>query len=90
MSRGVIFRIRDPDPLVFALADQDGLILTIGDPVVKSDDLPDYEGPYSVIPGTVEQILNTKNKALSDVITVLPIPENYGLITYNGTTITVS
>lgn len=80
MSRHIIFRIRDPDPLLFNL----------GDPVVKSDTLPEYEGPYSVIPTTVEQILHTKNKTLTDVITVAPIPQNYGLITWNGSVITVS
>lgn len=90
MSRHIIFRIRDPDPLLFNLGDSDPLNFNLGDPVVKSDTLPEYEGPYSVIPTTVEQILHTKNKTLTDVITVAPIPQNYGLITWNGSVITVS
>ena len=90
MSKHVEFRIRDPDPLLFALEDSDPIMFTLGDPIVKSDILPAYEGPYNIIPAAVEQILNTKNKALSDVITVAPIPQNYGLITWNGSIITVS
>ena len=90
MDKRVVFRIRDPDPISLSLGEQDTLSMHVGDPVVKSDILPAYEGPYNIIPATVEQVLNTKNKALSDVITIAPIPQNYGLITWNGSIITVS
>lgn len=50
----------------------------------------DYDGPYSVTPSQQTQTLPTTNKTLSQSIVVEPIPSNYGLITWNGTTLTVS
>ena len=63
----------------------DGL-LTIPNAILP----PSYEGEYSVTPSTEEQTLNTDHLYMMDNITINPIPNNYGLITYNGTTITVS
>ena len=50
----------------------------------------DYEGPYEVIPSTEEQTLATANKTLTLNVVVKPIPSNYGLITWNGSELTVS
>lgn len=63
----------------------DGL-LTIPNAILP----PTYEGEYTVTPSTQEQTLNTDHLYMMDNITINPIPNNYGLITYNGTTITVS
>ena len=52
--------------------------------------IPGYEGEYTVTPQAVEQILQTKDKLLTDNIVINPIPSNYGLITWNGSTLTVS
>lgn len=49
-----------------------------------------YEGDYIVTPGAEAIVLETKNKRMTDHITVNPIPSNYGLITWNGSTLTVS
>lgn len=49
-----------------------------------------YEGAYNVIPTQQTQILQTKNKTLEDDVTIAPIPNNYGLITWNGSVLTVS
>ena len=49
-----------------------------------------YEGGYTVTPGPEAVVLATNNKRMTDNITVNPIPNNYGLITWNGSTITVS
>ena len=49
-----------------------------------------YDGPTEITPSTVNQILNTEGKLITENITVKPIPNNYGLITWNGSTITVS
>lgn len=53
-------------------------------------DLPSYIGPLAVYPTESEQVLETANKALRYNITIAPIPSNYGLITWNGTVLTVS
>lgn len=49
-----------------------------------------YEGATVVVPMRTEQILHTKNKTMPDNVIVTKIPNNYGLITFNGGIITVS
>ena len=51
---------------------------------------PAYEGPYTVTPSAAEQILDTDSLYMRGNITINPIPNNYGLITWDGHTITVS
>lgn len=72
--------------------------LVVNDEPVKRLSIPgqiiispeEYHGGYTVTPGTTAQILHTKEKQLTEDITVEPIPNNYGLITWNGSTLTVS
>ena len=52
--------------------------------------LPEYDGNYTVTPSATEQILQTENKITTRNITVKPIPSNYGLISWNGSILTVS
>lgn len=59
-------------------------------PIIQGEDTPEYEGPYSVTPTQAEQILPTKGKTADQNIVVNPIPNNYGLITWNGSVLTVS
>lgn len=49
-----------------------------------------YDGPYSVTPSDSAQTLLTQGKAMTDNVIVGPIPNNYGLITWNGSVLTVS
>lgn len=49
-----------------------------------------YTGDYTVTPSAETQTLLTKNKRMTDHIVINPIPSNYGLITWNGATLTVS
>lgn len=49
-----------------------------------------YKGAYVVIPNESEQVLKTRGLMASENITVKPIPDNYGKITWNGAFITVS
>lgn len=51
---------------------------------------PSYEGPVEVTPSAEGQTLDTANFYMRDNITINPIPNNYGLITYDGANITVS
>ena len=51
---------------------------------------PSYEGPYEVTPSGSEQVLETDHLYMMDNITINPIPSNYGLITWDGSTLTVS
>jgi len=49
-----------------------------------------YDGGYVFTPSDAVQTVKTKNKTLIDNITINPIPNNWGRITYNGAIITVS
>ena len=51
---------------------------------------PYYEGDYTVTPSTETQVLPIAEFRASQNITVNPIPSNYGLITWNGSVLTVS
>lgn len=49
-----------------------------------------YAGPYEVVPSSSGQVLATAGKAMTRDVAVGAIPSNYGLITWNGSTLTVS
>lgn len=49
-----------------------------------------YEGEYEVTPTEETITLSTSNLQMTHNVTINPIPSNYGLITWNGTTLTVS
>lgn len=51
---------------------------------------PDYSGICVVTPSNDTQILNTTDKILRSDIVIEAIPQNYGLITWNGAFLTVS
>lgn len=49
-----------------------------------------YAGSYEVTPTQDTQVLQTDHLMMTANVVVNPIPSNYGLITYNGSFITVS
>ena len=49
-----------------------------------------YKGSYNVTPSNIVQILHTEGLVMNDDVTIEKIPDNYGLITWNGTVLTVS
>lgn len=57
---------------------------------VVSTDAPTYEGPYEATPTSDTQVFATGRKLMVREFTVNPIPSNYGLVTWNGQTLTVS
>lgn len=62
------------------------------DKVIRVSDFmyPIYEGVTEITPSDHPQILSTTNTTVVQDIVVGPIPPNYGLITWNGSTLTVS
>ena len=68
---------------------QGGITLT-GNILSSTGYFTDYEGPYTVTPSQETQTLYTENKRATSNITIDPIPSNYGLITWDGSVITVS
>lgn len=49
-----------------------------------------WEGPYEVVPTASAQTLATSGLQMASDLTVGPIPSNYGLVTWDGSTLTVS
>jgi hypothetical protein len=65
--------------------------VTIVPPVVKEYvDVQTYTGEYEVTPSSETQTLDTAGMRMSRAVTINPIPQNYGLITWNGSFLTVS
>ena len=52
--------------------------------------VPAYTGETTITPSEETQVLETSGKQVMVDIIVEPIPQNYGLITWNGSTLTVS
>lgn len=53
-------------------------------------DYPEYEGPFEFTPNQEIQVVSIKNQIPHSNLVINPIPNNYGLITWNGSVITVS
>lgn len=51
---------------------------------------PEYRGPTTITPSPEHQTLETAELMVAENITIEPIPSNYGLITWDGSIITVS
>lgn len=86
----VELNVEDPGAAVLLIEDEQGAELEMGQPVIFGGGLPDYEGPYEATPAPVAQIFQTRERVMRQNFTVRPIPSNYGLITYNGSVITVT
>jgi len=74
--------------LELRVQDEPERALSIGMPYI--DGGRRYEGEYRVRPEPFEQTLPTADRRMERNVVVEPIPSNYGLITYNGSVITVS
>lgn len=81
-------QIVDNNEINLSVGDSDGLSLSAGE--VVNIGAEKYDGPYEWTPSTETQTIPIKDKQATADITIQPIPNNYGLITYNGVTITVS
>ena len=65
-------------------------VLLTAEPHIVVDTTTVYDGPTEFTPfGSTQTIAIENKKALTD-ITINPIPSNYGLITWNGSELTVS
>ena len=51
---------------------------------------PYYEGDYVITPGAESVVMETKDLLMAQNVTINPVPSNYGLITWDGATLTVS
>ena len=87
----VVLEIEAEDGIEFSTAEtQAAAVLQLGDAlIIRSPELP-YAGPYTVTPSRQTQTLSTRGFAMTEDVVVEPIPQNYGLVTYNGRILTIS
>lgn len=82
-------RLKVEDTAVqLAVGGNEGASFSVGDgfPIYPTA----YTGSYTVTPAAAAQTLNTAGLMMTENVTIEPIPSNYGLITWNGSTLTVS
>ena len=60
------------------------------EPHIVIDTTTVYDGPTEFTPNGSTQTIEIANKKALENITINPIPSNYGLITWNGSELTVS
>ena len=62
-----------------------------GNPIARAYvERPAYEGSYEITPSAEAQVIPTNGLRMTGDFTIAPIPSNYGLVTWNGSVITVS
>lgn len=74
------------ETFVCGMQDETAFTVSMGEAFLPEE----YHGSVDVTATTSVQILETQGKLLADNIIVEPIPDNYGLITWNGSILTVS
>ena len=83
-------------PVTVAESDQTFPVIVSGDETIQMtvseriEIAEKYTGSYTVTPANEDIVLNTRGKMLTENLTVEAIPSNYGLITWDGSVITVS
>lgn len=87
----IVLDVSENAPVELSLADASGAEWGADEYVkVRYSELPDYAGPTEWTPAPYAQIIPTDGCALRSDIIVNPIPSNYGLVTWNGSVLTVS
>lgn len=84
----VVVRVKDTEPVGVSVSTASSVSIGIG-PTAYID-RPEYDGEFTVTPTQETQVLETAGKWLPRAVTINPIPSNYGLITWNGSVLTVS
>lgn len=74
------------ETFVCGMQDETAFTVSMGEAFLPEE----YHGSVDVTATTSVQVLETQGKLLAENIIVEPIPDNYGLITWNGSTLTVS
>lgn len=74
------------EKFICGLQDETAFTVSMGEAFLPEE----YHGSVDITATTSVQVLETQGKLLADNIIIEPIPDNYGLITWNGSTLTVS
>lgn len=86
-----VLDVDDEGPIGLAVDDDVGIEWGSDEYIpYRVTELPDWEGPYEVTPSDSEQVLEVDGHAMRGNLVVQPIPSNWGRITWDGSTLTVS
>lgn len=76
---------------VSVAADPASYGINVGNPIARDYVGCDpYEGSYTITPSNERQTLSVQNMRMTEDLTIEPIPSNYGLVTWNGSVITIT
>lgn len=89
MINNINLVVDEAETVEFALDDGNELGLDIDAKIVVVEG-EQYTGSYTVTPSNQTQTLQTVNLLMTSNLVINPIPSNYGLITWDGSTLTVS
>ena len=86
------FNTRFTDDDSFRLSFQDDLAADLSSSLAIQIYVPDNpsSGDYEVTPSARTQVLQTEGFVMAHDVVINPIPSNYGLVTWNGSVLTVS
>lgn len=68
----------------FAGAQEPNFKAEMGEVHTVSVGAPPYDGPYTITPKNEAQKLNTKDMRMVEDVVIEPIPQEYGLVTYDN------
>lgn len=83
-------RVDDAASAALRVGDPPAVTFGTGEYVPYVPAIDEYDGPYEVTPTNVAQTLATRGLLSTADIVVNPIPSNWGRITWDGSTLTVS
>lgn len=86
----VVVRVGDVEEIPVSIGGLGDTNIGIGDKEIIWRERESYKGPYSVTPTRAPQTLATEGKLMTMNVVVEAIPKNYGLITWDGSILTVS
>lgn len=74
------------ETFICGMEDETAFTVSMGEAFLPEE----YKGSVDITPTDGVKVLETQGKLLAENIIIEPIPNNYGLITWNGSTLTVS
>ena len=89
MINNINLVVDEAENVEFALDDGEEHGLDIDSKIVVVEGNP-FIGPYTITPSDQTQTFQTVNQLMASNLVINPIPSNYGLITWDGSTLTVS
>lgn len=100
MANEITLTVEEDEQVDLSIGDESSVDLTVDDAdevdLSLSEQIniinPDvaFSGPYEYTPTQSSQYISIEGLVATSNITINPIPSNYGLITWNGSVLTVS